>query len=317
MTVELLATCWTHAGDAAPVPGRQLSPLDLRARAEAVAAAGFTGIGFTIDDLDAAQASYGLPQVGQICDDLGLVHLEVELLGSWWTTGARRAASDRTRRSLLRAAEVLGARQIKIGPEVEAVDGAVRPLADVAQWAAELHQLAVQAAEAGTRVALEPLPFSNLTDFRSAAALVDAADHPAAGLAVDIWHLERGPSTLADLAEVPGDKVFVVELNDAPAPRSADLFLDTVHHRVLCGAGTFDVEGFIETLQQTGFAGPWGVEILSDAHRRRPLREALEDAHRSTTTSFDGVSARRTAASRAADGPPGEPRLRERGQAGL
>ncbi len=40
---------------------------------------------------------------------------------------------------------------------------------------------------------------------------------------VDIWHLERGPSTLADLAGVPGDKVFVVELNDAPAPQSADL----------------------------------------------------------------------------------------------
>ena len=56
MPTELLATCWTHAGDALPVAGRRLSPLDLRVRAEAVAAAGFTGIGFTIDDLDAAQA---------------------------------------------------------------------------------------------------------------------------------------------------------------------------------------------------------------------------------------------------------------------
>ena len=88
---------------------------------------------------------------------------------------------------------------------------------------------------------------------------------------VDVWHLERGPSTLADLAEIPGDKVFVVELNDAPAPQSPDLFQDTIHHRVLCGSGTFDVAGFIETLQQIGFAGPWGVEIISDAHRRRPL----------------------------------------------
>jgi len=44
MPPELLATCWTHAGDALPVPGRHLSPLDLRVRAEAVSAAGFTGI---------------------------------------------------------------------------------------------------------------------------------------------------------------------------------------------------------------------------------------------------------------------------------
>jgi sugar phosphate isomerase/epimerase len=72
----------------------------------------------------------------------------------------------------------------------------------------------VRAGEVGTRVALEPLPFSNVTDFRLAAELVVAADHPAAGLVLDIWHLERGPSTLADLAEIPGDKVFAVERPD-------------------------------------------------------------------------------------------------------
>ena len=121
MPIELLATCWTHAGDAVPVAGRHLSPLDLRARAEAVAAAGFTGIGFTINDLEAAKATYDLPQVKRICDDLGLVHLEVELLENWWTTGSRRRKSDQTRRSLLTAAEVLGARQIKIGPDAEVV----------------------------------------------------------------------------------------------------------------------------------------------------------------------------------------------------
>ncbi len=287
MPTQLLATCWTHAGDALPVAGRHLSPLDLRARAEAVAAAGFTGIGFTIDDLEAAAGSYGLPQVQRICHDLGLVQLEVELLENWWTAGSRRRESDRTRRSLLDAAEVLGARQVKIGPDVGALDGTVAPLADLAHWAAELHQLAVEAAEVGTRVALEPLPFSNITDFRLAAELVAAADHPAAGLVVDIWHLERGPSTLADIARIPGDKVFVVELNDAPAPQSTDLFHDTIHHRVLCGSGTFDVPGFITTLQEIGFAGPWGVEIISDIHRRRPLREALVDAHRTTMALFE------------------------------
>jgi sugar phosphate isomerase/epimerase len=286
MPVELLATCWTHAGDAVPVAGRHLSRLDLRARAEAVAAAGFTGIGFTINDLDAARATYGLSQVRRMCEDLGLVHLEVELLEDWWTAGSRRRESDRTRASLLTAAEVLEARQIKIGPDVEIVDGTVPPLADVAHWASELHQLAVQAAEVGTRVALEPLPFSNITDFRLAAELVAAADHPAAGLVADIWHLERGPSTLTDLGQIPGDKVFAVELNDAPAPQSTDLFHETINHRVLCGSGTFDVRGFVETLQGIGFAGPWGVEIISEAHRQRPLQEVLVDAHRTTMALF-------------------------------
>jgi sugar phosphate isomerase/epimerase len=290
MPTELLATCWTHAGDALPVAGRRLSPLDLRARAEAVAAAGFTGIGFTIDDLEAGQATYGLAQLGRICDDLGLVHREVELLEDWWTTGGRRRRSDQTRGSLLSAADVLGARQIKIGPDVQVVDGAVPPLSDLDHWAEELHRLAGQAAEVGTRVALEPLPFSNITDFRVAAELVAAADHSAAGLVVDIWHLERGPSTLADLARIPGDRVFVVELNDAPGPQSTDLFHDTIHHRTLCGSGTFDLGGFVETLQRIGFPGPWSVEILSDAHRRRPVQQALVDAHRTTMALFDSPS---------------------------
>jgi sugar phosphate isomerase/epimerase len=191
---------------------------------------------------------------------------------------------------LLTVAEILGARQIKIGPDAEVVDGTVPPLTDVDHWATDLHRLAVQAAEVGTRVALEPLPFFNIVDFRVAADLVAAADHPAAGLVVDIWHLERGPSTLADLAEIPGEKVFVVELNDAPAPQSTDLFHDTIHHRVLCGSGTFDVRGFIETLKRLAFAGPWGVEIISADHRRASLQEALVCAHRTTMAQFDSLS---------------------------
>ncbi len=287
MSIELLATCWTHAGDAMPVAGRHLSPLGLRARAEAVAAAGFTGIGFTLDDLEAAGATHGLQQVGQLCDDLGLVHREIELLEHWWADGELRRASDRKRAALLDAAQTLATRQIKIGPDVGGVDGVVPPLTDVARWAEELHHLAAQAAQVGTRVAIEPLPFSNLPDVTAAADLVIAADHPAAGLVVDVWHLERGPSTLADLAQVPGDKVFVVELNDAPPPRGVDLFADTIHHRVNCGTGTFDVEGFIGTLQGLGFPGPWGVEIISAAQRRTPLQAALDETFRATMAVFD------------------------------
>lgn len=281
---DLLATCWTHAGDSLPVPGRDLSPFDVRGRAEATARAGFTGIGFTIEDLRVSSLS--LAEIASLCADLGLVHTEVELLGDWWTSGERRQRSDRQRADLLAAATALGARQIKIGPAA-ALDPSTAPEPlDLDRWAAELHGLAGQAADAGTRVALEPLPFANVADFAVAGQLVKAADHPAAGLVVDIWHLERGPSTLADLAALPPEIVFAVELNDAPAGGSG--FVDTIRHRVPCGEGTFDVAGFIRTLQDLGFPGPWGVEILADAHRRLPLDEALAVAHRTAARFFAG-----------------------------
>ena len=151
MPIELLATCWTHAGDALPVPGHHLSPLDLRERAEAVATAGFTGIGFTINDLEAAQATYGLPQLRRICDDLGLVHLEVELLEDWWTTGSRRHTSDQIRRSLLdcrrssRSATDQDRTRRRACRRLRPTVGRRRSLGG------QLHELAAQATEVGTR----------------------------------------------------------------------------------------------------------------------------------------------------------------------
>ncbi|WP_111767095.1 sugar phosphate isomerase/epimerase family protein [Nakamurella deserti] len=280
--VELLATCWTHSG-ALPLPGAHLSPYDLRTRAEAVARAGYTGIGVTIDDLEASPLP--LADFAVLLDDLGLVHREVELLEDWWATGERRRTSDAVRSRLLVAAEVLGARSIKVGPDVVLDDSPLPPPADVARWAAELHTLAGQAADVGSRIALEPLPFSNVADFRLAGELVRAADHPAAGLTVDIWHVERGPSTLADVAALPAGSVFVVELNDAGTPQG-HLFDDTIRRRVLPGDGVFDVAGFVRVLADGGFAGPWGVEMLSDAHRSQPLDEALAAAAAGTRAVF-------------------------------
>ncbi len=209
MLTDLVATCWTHAGISQTVDGMVVSTLDIRHRAEAVAAAGFVGIGFTIEDLLCARQTVGWPALKKLCDDLGLVHNEVELLNDWWTSGRRRQRSDQTRALLLEAAVALGARHIKIAPDVH-FDPAAPPPPPVDQdrWSAPLHQLAAEAAAAGTRVALEPLPMSNVADFTEASALITAADHPAAGLAVDIWHLERGPSTLDDLARIPAEQIF-------------------------------------------------------------------------------------------------------------
>lgn len=284
---QLVATCWTHAGPSRPVQGVTLSPLDIRERARACARAGFMGIGFTIEDLEAARATIGWAELRKLVDDLGFEHTEVEFLVDWWTTGDRRAASDRMRASLLEAASVLGARHIKIAPDMQ-FDPAQPPPPPVDQehWATELRALAQQAQDVGTRVALEVLPMANLADFTEAAELIAATDHPAAGLCVDIWHIERGPSSLADLARIPGEKVFCVELNDAAATPVGDLYYDTMHHRKLLGQGDFDVRGFIDTLRGTGFAGPWGVEIISDELHGRELDDALADVYRTTIAQF-------------------------------
>ena len=267
---DLLATCWTTAGDAAPLRGDERSPLPLRERVEA--AAGFRGIGLVHIDLVAAEREYGLAGIRSLLDDNGLVHLELELLTDWWADGPRRRRSDEVRGKLLDAAGALGARHVKVAPDVSGEPW------DHARWVAEFAALAEDARQAGTRVGLEFLPWSNIRTVHDGLRLVEDAGHDAGGLIIDVWHTERAGTPPAELAAVPLRRIVGVELSDADADQVGSLFEDTANHRRLCGEGAFDLQGCIRALRAAGWAGPWGVEILSEAFRRLPVGEAVAAA---------------------------------------
>lgn len=274
----LLATCWTTAGDAAPLRGDERSPVPLRTRIEAAAAAGFRGFGVTHGDLGAALPELGWAGLRAVLDDNGIEFREVELLGDWWTTGAAREASDVVRRTLLTAAQELGARTVKIGPDFPDAPG---------EWSARvdaLGELGRQAADHGTRVALEFLPWSNVADLHQGLALVEEVDHPAVGLLVDAWHVGRAGTPVEDVAAVPLHRIFGVELNDFDVASVGSLFEDTRDRRRYCGEGSFDVEGLVRALRQVGWTGPWGVEILSEEHRTTEIGRAVATAFDTAAT---------------------------------
>jgi sugar phosphate isomerase/epimerase len=267
--MSLLATCWTTAGDANPYPGDQRSPVGIRERVEAASDAGFRGIGLLHADLMPALDEYGVRGLRTLLDDHGIVDLELELITGWWAPGP-----DPVRHDLLTAAEGLGARHIKAGPDV--TDGPWNR----EEWVTAFAALAVDAANAGTRVGLEFLPWSNIKTVHDGLALVRDADVAAGGLIIDVWHTERAHTPPADLAAVPRKHIVGVELNDADAKPVGTLFDDTVNRRRLCGQGAFDLAGVIAALRVAGWDGPWGVEILSEEHRKAPVREAVAAAFR-------------------------------------
>lgn len=51
--------------------------------------------------------------------------------------------------------------------------------------------LAAQAADAGARLGIEFLPWSNIPTAQEALRLVEDAGHAAGGIVVDVWHVER------------------------------------------------------------------------------------------------------------------------------
>jgi sugar phosphate isomerase/epimerase len=281
---RLLATCWSSAGDAAPDRADLRSPLNLRERIEAASAAGFRGFGLLSADLPAAEQEYGLSGIRAMLDDNGMVDLELEGIPYWWDDGPQRAESDRIRHDLLRAAEVLGARHIKVTP-----DGDDAPW-DREHWAAKFAELATQAQNAGTRLGIEFFPWSNIKTLQDGLQLVEDAGHATAGVVIDAWHIERAHTPAAELASVPLHRIIGVELNDADSQVVGTLFEDTAHRRRYCGEGVFDLTGMIKALRTAGWAGPWGVEILSVEHRSLPVGEALNRAAASARRAFAAAS---------------------------
>jgi sugar phosphate isomerase/epimerase len=273
---DLIASHWAIAGNSYP-GGDEVSPFPIEDRLQVVAETGYTGIGLLHADLLAIEAKTPLDQLALRLQELGLRHVEVECLIDWFAEGARREASDRQRADLIRAADALGARHIKVNGDLEGADWPFEMLAE------EFARLCREAAEVGSMVAIEFMPFSGVPDVRAAVELVEAAGEPNGRLLIDTWHVARADTPLREVAAVPRELIGHVEIDDALAEPEGGMWHDTVHNRLLPGEGELDVVGFLGAIRETGYDGPIGVEVISSTHRLLPLREAAEAAFRTAT----------------------------------
>lgn len=292
---ELLSTTWTWAGDIRPyesnVPNAfdRASPLDIKTRIAAVKANGLTSVGLCHADIVAIRDSIGLTTFKRQLNDAGINYVEMEFIADWWTSGSTRVVSDGIRQTLFEAAAVLGVTVIKVGAEVSLY--APPPHVDADRFASEFDALATDAAQHGVRIAIEPMPMSNLRTISDGAEFVRKVGNPNGGLCVDIWHVARGGTAYADLPKIlTNDQIFVVELNDADKVIvNNDLWLDTIDYRKLPGDGVLNAADFVATIHQIGFRGRWGVEIISAAYRKLPVADALQAVRKSTDKVFDSA----------------------------
>jgi sugar phosphate isomerase/epimerase len=271
---ELLAACWTSAGNVVPFRGLLTSPLDVRDRIAAVAAAGYTGFGLTREDLVVARDSIGLPAVAASLREHGIATVQLEWITNWWTDGALRRASDEARADLFDACPVLGVDNIKVGADD---DG--RPLS-YQQLCDGFGALAEAGAQVGVKIGFENTPFSHwVKTTEQAIRFVADVGHPNGGMIVDIWHAYRGGSDYRVIPEtLPLAHVFGVELDDGRHEVVGTDLEDTFDNRLVCGEGVFDVSAFILQLRALGWTGPWGVEHMSIEFRQLPVPEALARA---------------------------------------
>jgi 4-hydroxyphenylpyruvate dioxygenase len=164
-------------------------------------------------------------------------------------------------------------------------------LDDDARAAADLAEMAARAAARGLRVGYEALAWGrHVNRWRHAWNIVQQANHPALGLIVDSFHtlaVNDDPSGIADL---PADKLFFVQLADAPR-LAMDALSWSRHFRNFPGQGQLDVDDFLRAVLACGYSGPLSLEIFNDEFRAAPARLTARDGLRSLILTESGAGA--------------------------
>jgi len=281
--VSVLGSYWTLAGDTNPPPlnGREWSQFAFEDRVRKATEVGFDGIGIWHTDLIHILEDQTLDDMRATLDRYGVEHVELEFLDQWFlpTDDHRRREADNRWRLLLEAAEALDAHHIKVGN----ITGESAPLSRVSE---NFRHLCSEAGEIDTLVGYEPMPFdvniSTLDDVFTVAGDVENG-----GVVLDLWHMVKMSIAFDDLRRIPIDQIVSVELNDGYLESEMDLVVETTSHRMLPGDGEFDIRAFTSVIQEIGYDGPWGVEVLSEELRQLPMDELYESTYESTVSMLE------------------------------
>ena len=263
-------------------------PGDLLHKLEQIATAGFTGIELYEPDLTGFAGN--AEEVGTLARSLGL---GIDVLQPFHdfeglSGDARKAAFARLDHKL-DLMKALGARTLLIGTSTHPDASS-----DIAQLVEDFRELADRVERAGCRAALIALPWArHITTELQALEIVRAVDSVAFGLALNSFFSLAGGEQAARLRDIPGDRIFHVQLSDAPA-LDFDITRLKSHFSLLPGQGGLNLSSFVRIVARSGYSGPWSIarvgakaEGSRDAHAR--------DAYRALVSLLDEVATREPA----------------------
>ncbi len=196
----------------------------------------------------------------------------------------RQAAFDRAERKF----DLMG----ELGADMVLVCSSVSPhaLGGIDRAAADFRELGERAARRGLRVGYEALCWGrHVNDHRDAWEIVRRADHSAIGLVLDSFHsLAKGIAS-ETIRSIPGEKIFIVQLADAPLIHM-DLLHWSRHLRNMPGEGDLPVRDFVRSVCTTGYDGYLSLEIFNDQFRGGSAKIVARDGHRSLVHLIDQVA---------------------------
>jgi 4-hydroxyphenylpyruvate dioxygenase len=259
---------------------------DLAEKLDAIAAAGFKGVEIFENDL----LSFGgtLGDVRTRAADLSLDIITFQPFRDF-----EGMPADKRERVLARAERKFDLMQ-ELGCELLLVCSNVSPesLGGIERAAGDLRELGERASRRGLRVGFEALSWGrHINDYRDAWEAVRRADHPSVGLVLDSFHTLARKTDLRAMASIPCDRIFLVQMADAPA-LDMDPLSWSRHFRSFPGQGDLPLLDFMAALEITGFDGSLSLEIFNDQFRAGSARGVAVDGYRSLLFLLDQLRAR-------------------------
>ena len=258
---------------------------DFREKLSAIASAGFDGI--EIFEQDFIGFEHGPLEAGNLVRDFGL---EIMLFQPFRDFEGlppgplRERAFARARQKF----EVMN----RLGTDLMLICSSVHPAAigGIDRCADDLAELGEIAATYGVRVGYEALAWGrHVNDHRDAWEIVRRADHANVGLILDSYHTMARGIDPDSIRSIPGDRIFFLQLADAPAI-DMDLLYLSRHFRNMPGEGDLDLRRFMAAVAATGYGGPLSLEIFNDQFRRTNAHLITGDGHRALVNLHSQIS---------------------------
>ncbi len=247
-----------------------IRPTPLMDKIRVAAEAGWKAVELWLDDvIEYCESGGTVRDVVKALGDVGLTLPSVIALKYWsGTEGAERAAAmDAVKRRLDVAAE-LGAPSVVVTPT-----DAREPVEETGRRYAELLALGERV---GVRPAFEFIGrFEQYNNIDVSLEAMRASGHDDATMVVDAFHIFRGEGEATDIEKVPGDRISIFHIDDAPAhpPRETQLDKD----RVMPGDGVLDLPAMVSLLRKQGYDGAVSLELFNESYwTRDPLEVARE-----------------------------------------
>jgi 3-dehydroshikimate dehydratase len=270
----------------------------LEDRLDAAAAAGFDAVEIFENDLLASMSSP--EEIRSRAADLGLtIDLYQPFRDAEGAPPDRFTAVRRRMRAKLDVMERLGTDTILVCSSV-----APDTIDDDELAADQLRELADLAGERGMRIAYEALAWGrHVSTWQHSWDIVRRADHPALGLCLDSFHVLSRSDSYADITGVPADRIFFLQLADAPR-LAMDVLQWSRHHRLFPLQGGLDLIGFTRAVVAGGYRGPLSLEVFNDVFRQADPHRTAVDARRSLIALLDAIAGDDASAGDAITGDP-------------